>query len=376
MTAPPMPVRGSAAGQRPQETWRTRLQDTSSGWLFLAPFLLIYLVFLLYPVLQAVLMGFFEVDLLVIDDREYVGLDHYVRMFWGTQMTWDPWHLGFWRVLGLLLIPLVWYWQRQGTVSRTFAVVSTVGLLVLFAGILGIHPGEGGRWYDSQFWLSFANTVLFVILSTPLIVGVGLAIAIALNRPGRLAGVLRTLFFAPYVLSVAVLTLIWAFLLNPQLGLIGAAFEAVGLEPINWLNSATWAMPAIVITTLWWTVGFNVVLFLAGLQDIEPSMYEAASLDGAGSWAKFRFITVPGLQRTLLLVIVLQVIASFQIFGQVFIMTRGGPNGATRVAIQHIYESAFRDFELGYASAMSVFLFVVMIAIAAAQFRFLQPEES
>ena len=363
-------------GGSPLDRWRARFGDTASGWLFLAPFLIIYLVFLLYPVIQAVWMGFFEVDLLVIDDREYVGIDHYVRMFWGTEMTWGVAPLLFWRFLGLLLIPLVWYWHRQGSVSRRFAIVSTIGLLVFFVGILGIHPGAGGRWYDSQFWLSFSNTVLFVILSTPLIVGMGLGIAIALNRPGRLSGVLRTLFFAPYVLSVAVLTLIWAFLLNPQLGLVGAGFEFFGLEPINWLNSTTWAMPAIVVTTLWWTVGFNVVLFLAGLQDIEPSMYEAASLDGAGPWAKFRYITVPGLQRTLLLVIVLQVIASFQIFGQVFIMTRGGPNGATRVAIQHIYESAFRDFELGYASAMSVFLFVVMIAIAAAQFRFLQPQES
>ena len=371
-TAAPSPTTGGSSLDR----WRARFGDTASGWLFLAPFLIIYLVFLLYPVFQAVWMGFFEVDLLVIDDREYVGLDHYVRMFWGTEMTWGLGPLLLWRVLGLLLIPLVWYWHRQGSVTRRFAIVSTIGLLVFFVGVLGIHPGEGGRWYDSQFWLSFSNTVLFVILSTPLIVGMGLAIAIALNRPGRLAGVLRTLFFAPYVLSVAVLTLIWAFLLNPQLGLIGAGLEGIGLEPVNWLNSTTWAMPAIVVTTLWWTVGFNVVLFLAGLQDIEPSMYEAASLDGAGPWAKFRYITVPGLQRTLLLVIVLQVIASFQIFGQVFIMTRGGPNGATRVAIQHIYESAFRDFELGYASAMSVFLFVVMIAIAAAQFRFLQPQES
>ncbi len=376
MTGTTAAVDGSASVGTPQRGWRARFGDTTSGWLFLAPFLIIYLAFLLYPVVQAVLMGFFEVDLLVIDDRTYVGVDHYVKMFWGTEMTWGVSPLLFWRLAGLLLIPLVWYWHRNGSVSRTFAIVSTVGILILFVGIMGIHPGEGGRWYDSQFWLSFSNTVLFVILSTPLIVGAGLAIAIALNRPGRLAGVLRTLFFAPYVLSVAVLTLIWAFLLNPQLGLIGAGFEAVGLEPINWLNSTTWAMPAIVVTTLWWTVGFNVVLFLAGLQDIEPSMYEAASLDGAGPWAKFRFITVPGLQRTLLLVTVLQVIASFQIFGQVFIMTRGGPNGATRVAIQHIYESAFRDFELGYASAMSVFLFVVMIAIAAAQFRFLQPSES
>ena len=116
------------------------------------------------------------------------------------------------------------------------------------------------------------------------------------------------------------------------------------------------------------------VLYLAGLQDIDKNLYEAASIDGAGYLQRFRDITWPGLRRTTLLVMVLQIIASFQIFGQVFIMTRGGPNGATRVSIQHIYESAFRDFNLGYASAMSVFLFVVMIAFSVLQFRFSREE--
>ena len=133
-------------------------------------------------------------------------------------------------------------------------------------------------------------------------------------------------------------------------------------------------MPAIVMTTLWWTMGFNMVLFLAGLQDIDQSLYEAAELDGAGTWAQFRHITIPGLRRTLLLVIVLQIIASFQIFGQVYIMTRGGPAGTTRVLIQYIYESGFRDFRLGYGSAMSLFLFVVMFIISYFQFR-IAPEE-
>jgi len=241
--------------------------------------------------------------------------------------------------------------------------------------LMGFHPGLDGRWNDSQFWLSFGNTVLFVALSTPLIVGFGLLLALALHRPGKWVGVLRTLFFAPYVLSVSVLTLIWAFMLNPQLGLVGELFRAIGLEPVSFLTNPTLAMPAIVITTLWWTVGFNVVLFLAGLQDIDKNLYEAANLDGAGAVKSFTNITVPGLQRTTLLVVVLQVIASFQIFGQVFIMTRGGPNGATRVSIQHIYESGFRDLELGYASAMSVFLFLVMVAFSAIQFRLLRSEK-
>ena len=279
-----------------------------------------------------------------------------------------------WRLAGLLLLIPVVSAIRKKSLSLTEGLIYACLIVAIFVGVMGVAPGEGGRWNDSLFWLSFGNTVLFVVLSTPLIVGIGLLLAMALNRPGRWTGVLRTIFFAPYVLSVSVLTLIWAFLLNPQLGLIGELFRSLGLEPISWLTSPTLAMPAIVVATLWWTVGFNVVLYLAGLQDIDKSLYEAASIDGAGYFQRFRDITWPGLRRTTLLVMVLQIIASFQIFGQVFIMTRGGPNGATRVSIQHIYESAFRDFNLGYASAMSVFLFVVMIAFSVLQFRFSKEE--
>lgn len=368
------PVQPSAVSNVDSKPPRPAASDTRAGWAFLVPFLVVYLVFLLFPVIQAVVMGFFDWDLLAIDNRSYLGLENYGRMFWGTEMTWGADRLLGWRLVGLAAIPVVWRQHRRGSLGRGAMLWTIAGLVLLFGVVMGIHPGEGGRWYDSQFWASFGNTLLFVIMSTPIIVGLGLGLALALNRQGRLVGLLRTIFFAPYVLSVAVLTLIWAFLLSPQLGLIGSGFEAIGLEPINWLNSTTWAMPAIVITTAWWTVGFNVVLFLAGLQDIDPTQYEAAEVDGATSWDKFRYITVPGLQRTTLLVVILQIIASFQIFGQVFIMTRGGPNGATRVAIQHIFESGFRDFELGYASAMSVFLFVVMVAVSAVQFRFMQED--
>lgn len=341
-----------------------------TAWGFLAPFALIYAVFLLYPIAQGIFMGFFRWDLLAIDSREFIGLNNYVRMFWGDQIVWDPGHLLAWRIPGLAIIPfLMIAWNRKALSGRATLGLS-VAIVAVFGVAMGFHPGENGRWLDSQFWLAFGNTVAFVLMSTPLIVGVGLLLALALNRSGRWAGLLRTLFFAPYVLSVAVLTLIWAFMLNPQLGIIGAFTEFIGQEPISWLTSTTWAMPAIVVATLWWTVGFNIVLFLAGLQDIDPTLYDAASIDGAGWWVKFRHITVPGLSRTTLLVLVLQIIASFQIFGQVFIMTRGGPNGATRVSIQHIYEAGFRDFELGYASAMSVFLFAVMIVVSALQFRF------
>ncbi len=346
-----------------------------SAWGFLLPFLAAYALFMLYPVGQAVVMGFFDWDFLDITRRQWVGWDNYRRMFWGTEMTWSVDRLVVLRAIGLaLLIPLGRSW-RKGSLPRASAVTLAILIVAIFGVVLGFHPGEGGRWFDSQFWLSFGNTLLFVALSTPAIVGTGLALALALNRPSRLTGLLRAMFFAPYVLSVAVLTLIWAFMLNPSLGLVGLVGDWFGADPINLLNSSTWAMPAIVLATLWWTVGFNLVLFLAGLQDIDVQQYEAASIDGANAWQKFRHVTIPGLKRTIRLVVVLQVIYSFQIFGQVFIMTRGGPDGATRVLIQHIFERGFRDFQLGYASAMSIFLFLVIILVSVVQFMFLGGEE-
>jgi multiple sugar transport system permease protein len=184
------------------------------------------------------------------------------------------------------------------------------------------------------------------------------------------------MFFCPYVLSVAVMTLIWGFLFNPDQGLIGEAFRLFGAEALAWLTNPNLAMHAIVIATLWWTVGFNMVLFVAGLQDIDPALYEAARIDGAGPLSRFIKITLPSLERTIALVAILQIIASFQIFGQVYIMTRGGPGGTTRVLIQYIYESGFRDFRLGYASAMSIVLFVVMFAVSFLQLRFSKGQEA
>lgn len=227
---------------------------------------------------------------------------------------------------------------------------------------------------DAAFWSSLGNTFEFVLLSSPLIMAVGLLFALGVNNAR--ATVVRTMLFSPYVLSVAVATLVWGFLFNPTQGLIAAGMEAVGFEPLSWLTNPDLAMHAIVITTLWWTVGFNMVLFIAGLQDIEPSLYEAAMIDGAGRVQRFVHITIPGLKRTLTLVGILQVIASFQIFGQVYIMTRGGPAGTTRVLIQYIYETGFRDFRLGYASAMSVVLFVLMFGASMLQLRLSSEKEA
>ncbi|WP_375386154.1 carbohydrate ABC transporter permease [uncultured Microbacterium sp.] len=349
-------------GRAPRGNRRRNLID---GALFLAPFMLVYAIFLLGPVFQAIYMSGFNWDLLS-PIREFLGFQNYVRMFGGTGLTWSVTH-DFWTRLVVLALAAGGLWLlRKGSKVVSGAVITLgVALWVL----MGIHPGPGGSWNDEIFWTSLRNTLVFTIVSTPILIGLGLALALLVNTKGRGRAVYRAAFFLPYVLPISAVTLIWSYMLNPDRGLIAGFLGWFGLEGIPWLSDPALAMPAIIVTSVWWGVGFNMVLFLAGLQDIEPAYYEAASLDGASWWQQFRHVTVPGLSHVTILVAVTQFIASFQIFGQVYIMTRGGPGTATVVLIQHIYETGFKNYQLGYAAAISVFLFVVMAAVAAIQFR-------
>ena len=358
-----------AAARRPR---RQRSSALVSGLTFLAPFLLVYALFVVWPVLQALRMSVFDWDLLGYT-REYVGLANYRRMLWGTGMTWSVGHLALAR--GLLLVAtaaVVVRGVQRGTSRRSLVAVAVAG--VGLAAVLGFHPGPGGAWNDPAFWASVQHTLAFTAISTPILVGLGLAMALALHGSHRGTGIYQAAFFLPYVLPISAVTLIWSYLLNPDRGLIASVLGFVGLEPIAWLSDPDLAMWGIVLTTVWWSAGFNLVLFLAGLQDIDPSLYEAASLDGAGRWQTFRHITLPGLTQVSVLVSVTQLIASFQVFGQVYIMTRGGPGDATRVLIQHIYEAGFRDLQLGYAAAVSLFLFAVMAVVSAVQFKLVSRE--
>jgi multiple sugar transport system permease protein len=317
-------------------------------------------------------MSLYDWDLLGFT-RDYVGLDNYRRMLWGTGMTWSPGHLAVPRLAVLALTTLVVVLRlRRRASSAATAGVAAAGLGAV--GVLGLHPGPSGSWNDPTFWLSLEHTVQFTATSTPILVALGLAFALALHGLRRGSGFYRAAFFLPYILPVSAVTLIWSFLLNPDRGLVATALGVFGVDPISWLSDPGLAMWAIVATTVWWSMGLNFVLFLAGLQDIDPLLYEAAALDGANAWQRFVHVTVPGLRQVTVLVAVTQLIASFQIFGQVYIMTRGGPGTSTRVLIQHIYESGFRDLQLGYAAALSLFLFVVMAVVSAVQFRILSRE--
>ena len=373
MTTTALPVQSStsvpATAGRPR---RPRSRPLAAGLGFLAPFLLVYAAFVVWPVLQALRMSLYDWDLLGFT-RQFVGLANYRRMLWGTEMTWTIGHLALVRVLLLAATAaVVARGLQRGSARRSLIAVAAAALALVL--VLGFHPGAGGAWNDPAFWASVRHTLAFTAISTPILVGMGLAMALALHGSHRGTGFYQAAFFLPYVLPISAVTLIWSYLLNPDRGLIARVVGVVGVDPIAWLSDPDLAMWGIVLTTVWWSAGFNLVLFLAGLQDIDPSLYEAASLDGAGRWQTFRHITVPGLTQVSVLVSVTQLIASFQVFGQVYIMTRGGPGDSTRVLIQHIYEAGFRDLQLGYAAAVSLFLFTVMAVVSAVQFKLVSRE--
>jgi multiple sugar transport system permease protein len=337
------------------------------GLLFIGPFLLVYILFVLVPVIQAVYMSLHNWDLLGTPPR-WIGFDNFERMLWGTEMTWNLSHLGLARaalVVAAAAVAIRAALRRRLTTGVSSAIIGLVALAV----VMGIHPGSGGLWNDPGFWTALQNTLVFTAVSTPIIAGLGLIMALSLQGNRRGTSIYQMAFFLPYVLPVSVVTLVWTFFLSPNAGILAPFLAQFGIEPIAWLGNPNFALAGIILTTVWWTVGFNLVLFAAGLQDIDSTLYEAAALDGAGRWRQFVSITLPGLNHVMVLVLVTQVIASFQVFGQVNIMTGGGPGDATRVLVQHVYEAGFRDLELGYASAVSLFLFAVMALVSIIQFR-------
>ena len=221
---------------------------------------------------------------------------------------------------------------------------------------------------SNDFWTSLWHTLWFTILTTVPLVALSLVLALMANRVARGRWFFRFAFFAPYMLPSAVVALIWIWIYTPGLGLLQSGLSKVGISSPNWLGDPNWAMISIVITTVWWTIGFNFILYLAGLQEIPRDLYEAAAIDGATPWQQIRRITIPLLGRTTTLVSVLQIIASLKVFDQIYIMTSGGPNFSTRPALEYIYDSAFTSFRTGYAAAVSTLLFLVTLVVSVVWF--------
>ncbi len=213
------------------------------------------------------------------------------------------------------------------------------------------------------FWTALKNTVFFVVVGGPLSAAASLVAALAVNsKLTRFKPFCRSAFFAPWVTTLVAVALVWRYLYHPQYGLLNAALGLVGLGPIDWLGNPHWAMPSIILLSVWKNFGYNMLVFLAGLQSIPEELYEAAALDGAGTWHRFRHITLPMLGPTFVFVGVVTMIASFQIFSEPYVMTQGGPLKSTTTLVLLMYEQGFRWWRLGLAAAIAVVLFLLTLA--------------
>ncbi len=273
-------------------------------------------------------------------------------------------------------------WQAFAFVGPFLALYTFLLILPLVMGIVisfyradlfGARLWVGADNYvrlasDPIFRASLGNTFLLTILIVPTLTLLTLALALALNRGTRGAAVFRGLFFSSSVLSVTIVTLIWCFVLTPDAGLVAKLLGIFGIEPIPFLSHPQLTIPALAITTIWWSLGLPMMLFLAGLQQVPGDLYEAAALDKAGRWATFRRITLPSIRRTTIIVVMLQTAAQLQIFGQAQLLTSGGPAGSSRPVVLFIYEVAFGRWELGYATAAAEILFLLVLGITALQY--------
>ena len=282
------------------------------------------------------------------------SLRHRWRSEWRNALFVLPYLIVF---VAMLVVPLVWGIVLALMKGDLFGMERFVGL-TNFVRLFG----------DPIFLETVWNTLYFVLLTVPALAVIGLALALVLNRQTRWAAVLRAIFFASTVLSVTVVTLVWRLVFMPEGGMLSVITEAFGGTPVAFLNDEDLAMPAIAITTIWWCIGLPMVLFLAALQQVPRELYEAAALDGASRWTTLTRITLPAISRTFVLVIIIEVILQFQLFGQAQLMTLGGPNNATRPIVLFIYETGWRQWQLGYAAAAAQVLFAMILLAAMAQY--------
>lgn len=223
---------------------------------------------------------------------------------------------------------------------------------------------------DNVFRAALINTLYFVVVSVPLAVIVGLGIALLTNQPLPGMNIYRAIFLLPYVTLTVAIALVWKWLYLPDTGLVNQLLSLVGIHGPAWLTSPVWAMPALIILSVWKSFGYNMVLFLAGLQNIPLHLYEAAIMDGASPWQRFRYVTFPLLSPVTFFVVVMTTIGSFQVFDQALVMTQGGPGLATTTLVMNIYQVGFQSFHIGYASAIAWVLFAIVFVCTLIQFWF------
>ena len=299
---PPLSEAFARGGRKPTDT------NLITPYLFMAPYLVLFGIFILFPVFYGIWISLHNWDYL-LPGKPWVGLQNYVDLFTPGSTTFEP------------------------------------------------------------FWQSMEATGKFTLYSVPLLVVIPLLVALMLNErfPGRTF--FRVIYFAPYVLGVAVIGILWRYLLDTNVGLVNYYLGQLGLpNNIPWSNELPWAWVTLVGSTVWWTLGFNAVIYLAGLQDIDPALYDTAKVDGANRWRRFLHVTLPGLRPILLFVITVTILASANVFGQAYLITEGAPGDETKPAIWYIADQGLRTFKMGSAAAMSYVLALFLAVISVANF--------
>lgn len=287
----------------------------TTPWLFLAPYLVLFGAFVIAPILYGFWISLRLYDF-TLPGKPFVGLDNYVDLF-------TPGSLAF-----------------------------------------------------EDFWNAMEATAIFTALSVPLLLVVPLFIALLMNQKFRGRDVFRAVYFAPYVLGVAVIAVLWRYLLDRNFGLVNYYLGLVGLpENTAWTTSLPAAWVALVGVTVWWTLGFNAIIYLAGLQDVSAELYDAAKVDGANGWQRFWNVTIPGLKPVLSFVTMITIIASANMFGQAYLITQGGPGDQTRTAIYLIAETGLNNYRMGSAAAMSYVLTVFLMLLSVAVFWLLRERD-
>lgn len=280
-------------------------REAVAAYIFLAPFLIFFSIFVIRAVITAVQMSFYDWQILR-PVRPYIGLDNYAELF-----------------------------------------------------------------ADDVWWESLRNTVIFTVFTVIGTTVVALLSAVAVIQPIRAQGFFRVLLYMPSLFSVGAVGLIWVWLLNTQFGVVNYGLSFFGVRPVNWLGDPNLVLPSLSLTTIWWGFGFPMLIFIAGLQGIPESLYEAARIDGASAMQIFFRITLPLLRPTILFVTVTGVISHFQVYGQPFIMTNGGPGRSSYSVIFYLYQIAWTAFRMGYGAAVAVALAVIIATMTAAQFLFI-----
>jgi multiple sugar transport system permease protein len=285
-------------------------------YLLLAPYLLLFSVFVVVPAIYGFYISLHDWDY-QLPGKPFVGFDNYTNLFKAGSLTAGP------------------------------------------------------------FWDGMQATAIFTVFSVPFLLVVPLGVALILNQKFSGRNFFRAVYFAPYVLGVAAISVLWTYLLDPNIGVVNYYLEKIGApENIAWTTSVPWAWVALVGVTVWWTLGYNAVIYLAGLQDIPRELYEAAKVDNAGRWSRFRHVTLPGLRPVLVFVVTVTILASANMFGQAWLITEGAPGNETRTAIMLVAQEGLRNFRMGNAAAMSFMLAFFLLTVSLLNFFLLRERKA